>query len=59
LHNEQRLNAFLSGQFESGRDLNQILTDLDFEKTSVGDLNMIRNFMAQQELKLQKEKGVV
>lgn len=59
LHNEQRLNAFLSGQFESGKDLNQILTDFDFEKTSVGDLNMIRNFMAQQELKLQKEKGVV
>lgn len=59
LTNEQRLLQFLSVHFELNYELNQILTELNFEKTAVSDLNLIREFMALKELRMQIVKGIV
>lgn len=57
--NEQRLKIFLESRFNTGNQINQILQNLNFETSEISHLNAIRNFMSEQELVLQKQKGVV
>ena len=57
--NEKRLHQFLTDCFETGNGLKQMLLKLDFDQTPVSELNMVRDFMAEQELILQKKKGFV
>jgi len=57
--NEQRLTLFLESSFNAGDETKQILQNLNFESSEIRQLDAIRNFMAEQELLLQKQKGVV
>lgn len=58
-NNEQRLNEFLTNKFETGNELKQTLSQLDFDQTPVSGLNTVRDFMAKQEFILQKKRGIV
>ncbi|MFH1121217.1 MAG: hypothetical protein V1775_15465 [Bacteroidota bacterium] len=59
LSNEQRLKQFLERSFSPGDALRQILEKQDFESATIMELDSIRNFMSEQELQLQQQKGVV
>jgi GT2 family glycosyltransferase len=58
-NNERRLAGFLTDSFETGNEMKQVLSRLDFDQTPVSALNTVRDFMAEKELILQKKKGIV
>ncbi|MBK9358440.1 MAG: glycosyltransferase [Bacteroidales bacterium] len=58
-NNEQRLKVFLESRFNTGKEINQILRNLNFASSEIRHLDTIRNFMSEQELLLQKQKGIV
>lgn len=58
-NNEQRLAEFLTTKFETGIGLKRTLNQLVFDQTPVSELSTVRDFMAKQELNLQKKKGIV
>lgn len=57
--NEHRLIYFLTKHFETNDELKEIFSRLDFGQTPVSELDSIRDFMAKEELVLQKKKGIV
>ncbi len=57
--NERRLHDFLTNHFKKNTGLTEMLSRLDFEQTPVSELDSIRNFMAKEELILQRKKGIV
>lgn len=55
---EDKLARFIKNNFNPGEELVEILDSLDFDNTTVPNLNLIRDFMFVNERKLQREAKV-